>query len=59
MEWAREAARKAGTVLPKTLEMVRRSTQHSVKFIRWVAAQLWLDPWKAACAALATLYARL
>lgn len=60
LEQAREAVKKAGGVLPKTLEMVRRSTQHSVKFIRWVASRLWQsDPWKLACAALATLYARL
>lgn len=56
----REGLKKAGAVLPKALEMVQRSTQHSVKFIRWVASRLWRnDPWKLACVALAALYERL
>jgi hypothetical protein len=56
----REGLKKAGAVLPKALELVQRSTQHSVKFIRWVAARLWRNnPWKLACVALAALYARL
>lgn len=60
LEQAREVVKRTGAVLPKALEMVRRSTQHSVKFIRWVASRLWQsDPWKLACAALAILYARL
>jgi hypothetical protein len=34
-------------------------TQRTLKFIRWVAAQLWLDiPWKDACLILMTLYAK-
>jgi hypothetical protein len=42
------------------LVTMQQMTQHSVKLIRWVAAQLWLNvPWKLACAALAALYARL
>ena len=56
----REGLKKAGAVLPKALELVQRSTQHSVKFIRWAAARLWQNnPWKLACVALAALYARL
>ena len=53
-------ARSLGKVLPATIAMTQRITQRSVKFIRWVAAQLWLnDSWKTACAALVALYARL
>jgi hypothetical protein len=36
--------------------MLQEMTQHSVKLIRWLAAQLWLNvPWKVACATLAAL----
>jgi hypothetical protein len=60
LEVAKEQAASQNTVLPRMLVMMQQMTQHSVKLIRWVAAQLWLDvPWKAACAALAALYAKL
>jgi hypothetical protein len=36
-----EVAAKAKGVLPKTLRLMQQITQHSVKLIRWVAAQLW------------------
>ncbi len=55
---ARAASQK--TLLPKALFLVQQMTQHSVKLIRWVAAQLWLNnSWKEACAALVVLYAQL
>jgi Transposase DDE domain len=59
LESARGQAASQKTVLPRMLVMMQQMTQHSVKLIRWVAAQLWLHvPWKAACAALAALYAK-
>jgi len=55
-----QTAAKAGTVLPKTLRTVQHTTQHCVKLIRWVAAQLFIHvPWEQACAALAALYTKL
>ena len=60
LDQAKTQAASRNTVLPKALIMMQQMTQHSVKLIRWVAAQLWLEvPWKLACAALAALYARL
>jgi hypothetical protein len=60
LDLANEAAAKANTVLPKTLRLMQRITQHSVKLIRWVAAQLWNSiPWQQACAVLIALYAKL
>ena len=60
LEAAKEQAASQNTALPQMLVMMQRMTQHSVKLIRWVAAQLWLAvPWKAACAALTALYAKL
>jgi hypothetical protein len=39
---------------------MQHMTQHSVKFIRRVAAQLWLNvPWKATCEVLIALYSKL
>ena len=59
LEVAQKHAASQNTVLPRMLLMMQRMTQHSVKLIRWVAAQLWLDvSWKVACAALAALYAK-
>ena len=59
LEQAREKARGENTRLPQALQIVQQMTQHTLKFIRWVAAQLWLDiPWKDACATLRTLYAK-
>ena len=59
LEVAQKQAASQNTVLPKMLVMMQHMTQHSVKLIPWVAAQLWLNvPWKAACAALAILYAK-
>ena len=60
LEEAKKQAESQNAVLPKMLVMMQRMTQHSVKLIRWVAAQLRLDvPWKVACTALAALYAKL
>jgi hypothetical protein len=60
LEAAQEQAASQNAVLPKTLVMMQQMTQHSVKLIRWVAAQLWLNvPWKAACEVLIALYAKL
>lgn len=60
LKLAAELAAKAKAVLPKTLRLMQQTTQHSVKLIRWVAAQLWLNiPWQQACAVLITLYAKL
>lgn len=60
LEMARKQATSQNTALPRMLVLMQQMTQHSVKLIRWVAAQLWLNvPWKAACATLATLYVRL
>jgi hypothetical protein len=60
LELAGKAAATANTVLPKTLRLMQRITQHSVKLIRWVAAQLWAHiPWQQACAVLTALYAKL
>ena len=60
LEQAAEIATQAGAVLPKALCLMQQITQHSVKFIRWVATQLWRDiPWLQACAVLTTLYAKL
>jgi hypothetical protein len=43
-----------------SLRLMQRITQHSVKLIRWVAAQLWANiPWQQACAVLIALYAKL
>jgi hypothetical protein len=60
LEAAQEQAASQNAVLPKTLVMMQQMTQHSVKLIRWVAAQLWLNvPWKAACEVLIALYTKL
>ena len=60
LDQAKAQAASQNTVLPKALIMLQQITQHSVKLIRWVATQLWLNvPWKQACAALVALYARL
>jgi hypothetical protein len=60
LEAAKIRAANQKTVLPTMLVMLQQMTQHSVKLIRWIAAQLWIDvPWKASCAALINLYARL
>jgi hypothetical protein len=57
---ASTAAEDHNTVLPKALASVQNLTQHSLKLIRWLGVQLWLDiPWKQACAALVALYASL
>jgi len=50
---ATEGVKKAGGVFPATLARLIVSTQHSVKFIRWVATELWIsNPWNHACAVL-------
>lgn len=60
LELAKKQAKSQNSVLPRMVIMMQQMTQHSVKLIRWVATHLWLDvPWKAACAALAALYAKL
>jgi hypothetical protein len=60
LEKAKEAAWGQGTVLPKAMRIVQKLTQHTLKLIRWIGVQLWLDvPWKRACAALMLLYANL
>ena len=60
LEMTKKQAASQNAVLPKMLVMMQQMTQHSVKLIRWVAAQLWLDVhWSAACAALIALYAKL
>ncbi|MFZ2279351.1 MAG: hypothetical protein WAW39_16320, partial [Prosthecobacter sp.] len=60
LKQAVEVAAKAKAVLPKTLRLMQQITQHSVKLIRWVAAQLWNSiPWQQACAVLIALYAKL
>lgn len=60
LEKAKATAASRNTVLPQGVILSQKITQHSVKLIRWVAAQLWLNvPWKEACAALAALYATL
>lgn len=60
LKQAGEVAAKAQAVLPKKLRLMQRITQHSVKFIRWVAAQLWNTiPRQQACAVLAAFYAKL
>jgi hypothetical protein len=60
LEVAQKQAKNQNTVLPRMLVMMQHMTQHSVKLIRWVGAQLWLNvPWKTACAALVALYAKL
>jgi hypothetical protein len=60
LEVAKEQAKSQKSVLPQMVIMLQEMTQHSVKLIRWVAAQLWLNvPWKVACATLAALYAKL
>ena len=60
LEKAKRDAARQDAVLPGALFLVQGITQHTVKFIRWVAAHLWLDiPWKQACAVLAALYAKL
>lgn len=60
LEQAKAAASDVGLRLPKTLDLVQNITQHSVKFIRWVATQLWLsNPWPVACATLAGFYRNL
>lgn len=57
---AQKQAANQNAVLPKMMVMMQRMTQHSVKLIRWVAAQLRIDaPWKVACVALVALYAKL
>ena len=49
-----------GLVYPVTHEMGHSTTQHSVKFIRWLNTHLHRStPWLAACALLSTLYAKL
>lgn len=60
LEAALKQAQSQNTVLPKMSVMMQQMTQHTVKLIRWVAAQLCLNvSWKAACAVLAALYQRL
>jgi len=60
LDLSNKVAATANTVLPKTLRLMQRITQHSVKLIRWVAAQLWANiPWQQACAVLIALYAKL
>ena len=60
LEEAKKRAASQNAQLPGMLVIMQQMTQHSVKLIRWIAAQLWLDvSWKASCAALITLYARL
>ena len=60
LEKAHAVAEDHNTVLPKALARVQNLTQHSLKLIRWLGVQLWLDiPWKQACAALMVLYASL
>ena len=54
---ATEGVKKAGGVFPATLARLIVSTQHSVKFIRWVATELWIsNPWNHACAVLVWHY---
>jgi len=54
-----EVAAKANQVVPKTLRLMQQITQHSVKFIRWVATQLWNHiPWERACDLLRRFYAK-
>ena len=56
----KEAVEKAGGILPKTVDRLITSTQHSVKFIRWVAAEFWIPkPWSSACMVLAWHYRAL
>jgi hypothetical protein len=60
LEVAKEQAKSQNSVLPRMVIMMQQMTQHSVKLIRWVATQLWLNvPWKVACATLTALYAKL
>ena len=60
LKQAAQIAANAGTVLPKALRLTQQTTQHCVKLIRWVAAQLFIHvPWEHACAVLAAFYARL
>jgi hypothetical protein len=60
LEQAKAVAASQNTVLPQALCSVQKLTQHTLKLVRWVATQLWLDiPWKQACAILAALYATL
>ncbi len=60
LEQAKAVAASQDTALPKAVRSARKLTQHTLKLIRWVATQLWLDiPWKQACAILAALYANL
>ena len=60
LKLASEVAATANTVLPRALRLMQQITQHSVKLIRWVAAQLWNHiPWQQACAVLVALYAKL
>lgn len=50
--------KKENHTLPHGLILVKQMTQHTVKLIRWVAAQIWLNnPWKEACGVLAGIYA--
>jgi hypothetical protein len=57
---AKAVAKDKNMVLPAALCSVQKLTQHTLKLIRWVGVQLWLDiPWKQACAALVALYANL
>lgn len=54
------AARKANVVVPLAVKLTQRSTQTSIKFIRWVAVHLWKTvSLQHACMALTVLYARL
>ena len=60
LEQAKAVAASQNTVLPQALCSVQKLTQHTLKLVRWVATQLWLDiPWKQACAILGALYATL
>jgi hypothetical protein len=60
LEKVKEAVKKAGGVFPKILDRLIVSTQHSVKFIRWVATELWIaNPWSSACTTLEWHYRAL
>lgn len=59
LKLAAAQASASGDTLPSTLTLLSQSTQNSVKFIRWVATQMWISNlWCVACATLAALYLR-
>jgi hypothetical protein len=58
LEKVKERLKMENQTLPQGLILVQQLTQHTVKLIRWVAAQVWLNnPWKEACGVLAGIYA--